>query len=33
MHLVSIQISPAMPWSDYYKIAYLESRTAARTAQ
>lgn len=24
--LVSIQIFPAMPWSDYYRIAYLEKK-------
>ena len=24
--LVSIQIFPAMPWADYYKLAYLERK-------
>ena len=26
--LVSMQIFPAMPWQDYYRIAYLDSRGA-----
>jgi len=25
--LVSIQIFPAMPWADYYRIAYLEKQS------